>query len=774
MNRMFFKEATNFFFTFLLFLPLFAAGQLDISFPAERAVFQRDNNNIGGVIVNGTVINNADVVEGRLVPVASWQGQLTDWQVIDTDITDGAYSGKVSGIGGWYQLQIRARKNGETLFIKTVDKVGIGEVFIVAGQSNAQGFTVKGLLAFNTKGAADDRVNGYGYYQKTELEENPPLTDISRLSKELNIGPHGQSAWAWGELGDLIVAKFNVPVLFFNAAYEGTTIENWANSAKGIDTRLIVLQNSISTNNAPYSYLRIILQNHVPVYGLRSILWMQGENDSNTTKASYKKDLDFLVKQASKDIGKNLSWMVSRTSYVFNQTFLQIIQAQEEVIRENAHVFEGPLTDYLQNPRSDGVHFTNEGSNRGISNLANAFNTSLNAEVVSQMTPVLSEPIEKLSHKCLTGGFVEVSVTKKYQTLKWNNGSSSTKIQIESGSVSAIVRDDNGNYHLTERLVYDNINPAVPEILALEDGVACIGDSVEFFVDREDLSVEWADGSSNRTFRAFDTDPVKAFYKDANGCKSGFSLARSAEFSPKPNAPTIESITGTFGACDGEAIGLRVSGETVSYEWSTGETSRDILVSGIGESEITAFGISSKGCESELSAPVLVKLFAKPTPPSIDKTGPYSLGVVNLGEYFNYEWFFENQNLPLETASSILAAQDGFYAIKGFEFHEAPFEATCLSNLSGQVLYKRAASEGGVVVFPNPIQNGEFYLTADRKLDVVISMQNIQGQKVIERQTISELDVPRNVKVGKEIAAGFYLLRVEYEGLQRVFRLLFE
>lgn len=762
---MFYKGLTILLSTSLLILPFFAKAQLDISFPEERAVFQRDNNNKGDVIVNGTVVNNANVVEGRLVPVPNWQGKLTDWQVIDTDIADGAYSGKLSGIGGWYQVQIRSRKNGETLSLKTVDKVGIGEVFIVAGQSNAQGF-----LSFNPKGAKDDRVNGYGYYQKTELEENPPLGNIRHLSRELNVGPHGQSAWAWGELGDLIVAKYNVPVLFFNASYEGTSIENWVSSAKGIDTRLASLENSISTNNAPYSYLRIILQNHVSLYGLRSILWIQGEQDFNTSKINYKRDLDFLVKQASKDVGKDLSWMVSKTSYIFDQTFLQIIQAQEEVIRENVNVFEGPLTDYLQNPRIDGVHFSNE----GISNLASAFNTSLNAEIVFQMTPIMSEPIERLGHKCLSNGSIEVSATKNYQSLQWNNGSSATEIQISSGSASAILRDDNGNYHLTERLVFDNLNPAVPEILAKKDGVACIGDVVEFFVDRTDLVLEWADGSTNRTFMAFDTSSVKAFYTDANGCKSAFSVPRSAKFSPKPNAPRIESVEGTFGACEGEGIGLRVSGETFSYQWSTGETSKEILVSGIGEREITAFGISFEGCESELSTPVVVKLFAKPSPPSIDKNGPYSLGVVNFGEYFNYQWFFENQNLPLETGSSILAVKDGFYAIKGFESHKAPFEATCMSNLSGQVLYKRGSTEGGVVVFPNPIQNGSFYLTADKNLDVVISMENIQGQKVIERQIISELDVPRNIKVDKDMAKGIYFLRIEYEGLQKVVRLLFE
>ena len=624
-------------------------------------------------------------------------------------------------------------------------------------------------LSFPSFDGADDDEK-----EEIEIEENPPLTDIEQLSKELNIGPHGQSAWAWGELGDLIVAKFNVPVLFFNAAYEGTTIENWASSAGGVDTRLIPLGDAISTNNSPYSFLRIILQNHVPVYGLRSILWMHGENDSDNTKAKYKKDLDFLVKQASEDVGKNLSWMVSKTSYIGNQTFLQIIQAQEEVIRENAHVFEGPLTDYLQNPRSDGVHFTNEGSSRGISNLANAFNVSLSAEVVSQMTPIMSEPFEKLSHTCFDSGAVEVSTIKSYQSIEWNNGLSSDKIQITSGSASAIVRDENGNYHLTEKLVYDNLDPSVPEILANDDGVACIGEEVQFFVDREDLDVEWADGSMSRTFTTSDTKPVKAFYKDDNGCQSDYSLTRSARFTPKPEAPTIQSLSGSLGACEGDAIGLRVSGVTSNYQWSTGETTRDILVSGLGEREFTAFGISDEGCQSETSAPVRVNIFAKPAPPSIDKTGPYSLGAINFEDYSGYEWFFENENIPLETGNSILAAQDGFYAIKGYENHAVPYDANCISNLSGQVLYKREMSEGGVMTFPNPIQNGEFYLTADRKLDVVISMENAQGKRVIERQKVAQLDVPRMIKINNNVTTGIYFLKIEYEGFQKVFRLLFE
>ena len=42
--------------------------------------------------------------------------------------------------GGWYQLTVRARTGSRKTAEQAVDKVGVGEVFVTAGQSNSANF----------------------------------------------------------------------------------------------------------------------------------------------------------------------------------------------------------------------------------------------------------------------------------------------------------------------------------------------------------------------------------------------------------------------------------------------------------------------------------------------------------------------------------------------------------------------------------------------------------------------------------------------------------
>ena len=39
--------------------------------------------------------------------------------------------------GGWYRLDVRAASAGKAVAQATVERVGVGEVFVIAGQSNS-------------------------------------------------------------------------------------------------------------------------------------------------------------------------------------------------------------------------------------------------------------------------------------------------------------------------------------------------------------------------------------------------------------------------------------------------------------------------------------------------------------------------------------------------------------------------------------------------------------------------------------------------------------
>ena len=169
-----------------IFIQAQAFGQLIIKFPVERAVYQRNNSNLGNISITGTVSEECDRVEARLIARVVGQGVTTSWVTIDAEVAAQSFTGKIQNVGGWYKLEVRGIKNEEVLFKETIERVGIGEVFVIAGQSNAQGDGVSP----NPKGAVDDRVNAYGInyfdFDKTDKRyyQNEILSAMLTLLKD--------------------------------------------------------------------------------------------------------------------------------------------------------------------------------------------------------------------------------------------------------------------------------------------------------------------------------------------------------------------------------------------------------------------------------------------------------------------------------------------------------------------------------------------------------------------------------------------------------------
>jgi len=216
----------------LLFFNLVGFAQITINLPLTRSVFQRDNNNTSSIYISGNYEDAIEKIEARLLPVKVGQGIATDWAPIINKPQNGSFVGSIKGTGGWYQLQVRAWKNGAVFSQSTVEKVGIGEVFLIAGQSNAEG-----KRNYGEKASFDDRINCFDYQKVDFLDEIPPFQSFSHIERTSSIAPRGQGTWCWGELGDLLAKRLNVPIMFFNAAYEGTSIENWYSSSIGVSTK---------------------------------------------------------------------------------------------------------------------------------------------------------------------------------------------------------------------------------------------------------------------------------------------------------------------------------------------------------------------------------------------------------------------------------------------------------------------------------------------------------------------------------------------------------
>ena len=153
--------------------PIFA--QISISFPYSRIVLQRDNSGNTSVFVKGHCPTTLERVEARLVARTAGQGTTTDWQVIEQTPISGSYSGSLTGAGGWYDLEVRGIANGVPQGMAVLERVGIGEVFLIVGHSNAQGG------ASPSVGSLDDRVSSITFPNKQMWIDYDQTADTTYL-----------------------------------------------------------------------------------------------------------------------------------------------------------------------------------------------------------------------------------------------------------------------------------------------------------------------------------------------------------------------------------------------------------------------------------------------------------------------------------------------------------------------------------------------------------------------------------------------------------------
>lgn len=525
-----------------------------ITYPQSRAVFQRNNDNTSTIYVSGSVYQPIDSVQARLTRVTQGQGIPTDWATIQRTPSGGIFQGAVRGTGGWYQLEVRAFSSGVIVGQDAVTRVGIGEVFIITGQSNAQGFQDLGAV-----GATDDRVNSVSYDNTTTNSlADPPAPAFQQLTATSIVGPRGQSAWCWGGLGDLIAKQFNVPVLFINTAWFGTISRNWVESAKGQQT-VYWFNNSVALPpGMPYGNLVTALHYYCSLQGLRAVLWQQGESDNypvNVPRTEYRQNLQYVINKTRADTDRYPAWILARSSYNTGRTSADIIGAQNDVINTfNNNVYQGPYTDTIQTPRpNEDVHFGNDGLKR----LGRAWFESMNAVFFASSIPLLPLPQPTLTVACnATNNGLSLSLPTTYKSFEWKTGQKTNRITVsQAGLYQATLKDNFGNTFLSPAAdIVGPIQPLTPTInltrplgqLAAAQQQVC-ADSVLTLIANTPPNTRplWSVGTVSPTIAVGTTGAYSLSAVNAYGCISAASQTVNLLARPRLLPPTIEQI-GTY------------------------------------------------------------------------------------------------------------------------------------------------------------------------------------------------------------------------------------
>lgn len=304
-----------------------AAEKLDVKIPTERAIYQRDNNNYANVKVSieysGTGEVSAKLYDG--------DKELGKTAVL-TKGEGNTYEGSIANVpgGGWYTLIVNAGSES-----KTVEKVGVGEVFITGGQSNSCNFGGEKTTA------QSDLVSAYNPNTNTwqHCEDSQPS------ESGYNTGNGGGSAWP--SMGDALTQKTGVPVGFVSTGVGSAKIEELRTK------HYFAIKNAI---------------NDLKPYGYRAFLLHQGEADTDGTKREkYLASLQQLIAQTREDAGYNLNWCIAQVSYAWsnynNTKKMESMKETQRAACNNENIFVGPTTDDLQGEyrHTDNLHLSKLG-----------------------------------------------------------------------------------------------------------------------------------------------------------------------------------------------------------------------------------------------------------------------------------------------------------------------------------------------------------------------------------------------------------------------------
>lgn len=650
---------------FLVLISLLATAQIHISFPISRAVFQRNNANEATIRITGYYSASLTRIEARLL-ARDGLGVSTDWRTIVANPAGGVYAGDLTGTGGWYNLEVRAINGDQPVGGSTiVERIGIGEVFVIAGQSNAQG------IHQSAPNPQNDRVNTVNYNYTEGYPNDPPTPVFTQLdnSAGFTIAPRGVGSWCWGQLGDILVKRLNVPVMFFNAAFTGTAVRNWRESAPEGGTAYGVYTGEPYGPRQPYINLKVALQFYTNMLGVRAVLWHQGEADNliNTPAADYTKDLQFVINQTRLDYNKNLSWMVARASYgdFIGGKDADIIAAQNQVISATANVFAGPATDDIQVPRKrpplndpEGLHFDFD----GLIELASAWNNSLTDSFFQKSTPVAPAPAPTIAIACAGNNTLKLTVNGSYPTVQWESGESGSAITKGTGIYRAKVKDAAGNTFYTGRV---NI-PQDPVVSIVDNRPAsiCVGNSLAL-TTTYDNNVSWINQQTNasvattKMFSATEGGTYFVRYRDVSGCDF-VSNSVKLTVNPLPPTPTVVNTKATT-FCQGDNTVLQASSDNVQYNWNNGQSGKTISVGNSGSYFLTV--TDQNGCTSAPSNTVAVTANPVPAKPVITTSGPTVFCadrtiVLTAPQDVAYQW------TSGQTTQSITLNQSGNYAVR--------------------------------------------------------------------------------------------------------------
>lgn len=293
------------------------SGPITLTSPQPYQVFQMTDGLWGNIFIRGRH-SGASAIE------ASWNGG--PWQSIS--IVGNEFMGACYGKAGMGTLTVRDANTPSNSV--TCANVGVGDVFVTFGQSNASGRATNNQT-YTPQGGFGGSLFGNDYLWKTWADPQDSYTNqVDRVSNDNYRYSVTVGGSCWARCINWYVYRLR-PIAFIPAALGGTGITQFLPGTDHYDRNTL--------------YGSMLHRVRTAGGKVRAVLWWQGETDAlnNMAQATYNAYLDTLANAVMADLGCKLmpSTLMNCSGLTAPQQ-AAINNAIIEAANDNANVFMGP------------------------------------------------------------------------------------------------------------------------------------------------------------------------------------------------------------------------------------------------------------------------------------------------------------------------------------------------------------------------------------------------------------------------------------------------
>jgi Carbohydrate esterase, sialic acid-specific acetylesterase len=335
---------------------------LQLSSPLDYQVFQRRTKLSGSIVIRGHAELPVTAVEARLAGNSLAGPLAPTWHRISFNAQTGDfYDSLATTAGGFYSLEVRVLHRGHAPEEVVVPHVGVGEVFVVSGQSNSTNYGETPQVTETQKVTTFD-----GKVWRLANDPQPGVQDNS--SKGSFIPP----------FGDALFRKYGVPIGIASVGHGSTSVRQWLPAGTPVEvmptmTRFVnaASDGTLVCDGTLFHGMMARIQELGP-QGFRAVLWHQGESDSHQPPEheipaeTYRRMLEQIILSTRSQAGWEIPWFVAQVSYhTPADTSCPPLREAQRSLWQSGIALEGPDTDTLTSAyRQDngkGIHLNDAG-----------------------------------------------------------------------------------------------------------------------------------------------------------------------------------------------------------------------------------------------------------------------------------------------------------------------------------------------------------------------------------------------------------------------------